>query len=331
MFEYASIYRKADFGLVANAPILAYNLALEPYGKARSTMTIAGTFNLQDELIVCSEKYAWVLDSCVPTPYADTTSLGMLPLFRLFDRSIQYVAQASTVLQILNDLYYQFKSNADSLFAFSWLDVSGGYDESVTISPTVDDTGRYNMADYLDKVAASVIVDPHWTTDGIALTVIKRTDYTLEPKLVYYDVGSGNDELTRAVYKRDLISRITYHNTDTGAETDYYLLVDGTVTTNAAAANRVRGRWIIYSSSDPDIGLITAQFTRSQLSHSLELLTHQAPPLYYGPCKVRLADNELLESRVTSIGIRSTDDRYIIKVGKAATTLIEIIQELQHG
>lgn len=217
MFEYASIYRKADFGLVANAPILAYNLALEPYGKARSTMTIAGTFNFQDELIVCSEEYAWVLDSCVPTPYADTTSLGMLPLFRLFDRSIQYVAQASTVLQILNDLYYQFKSNADSLFALPWLEVSGGYDESVTISPTVDETGRYNMADYLDKVAASVIVDPHWTTDGIALTVIKRADYTLEPKLVYYDVGSGNDELTRAVYKRDLISRITYHNTDTGA------------------------------------------------------------------------------------------------------------------
>ena len=167
-----------------------------------------------------------------------------------------------------------------------------------------------------------------WTSAGVHILILDREDYTYEVS-PDYDTDGGAEQLTRCVFTRDLIAKLTYYIKANGTGTDYYLLDDGTVTTDGTTANRVRGRWILYEAEDANIGLISAQFARSEYSHSIELMTSQEAPTYYSRCRIRLPSGAVISSRVTSITATSGDDRLKIKAGRAATTLSEIIQEVR--
>lgn len=333
MFDIAHFFAQSDFSFVASVNIISYGpLELSPYGRTKSNVVIQGRHDFTQELIMCADKYAWLVSACVPSNDNDTTTITLLPLYNIFDRYIPYTAQALGVtMQIDADIWTYFKNCSDAMFAYPYIfpqTYSGA--SRYNFVPAVNESGMYNLKAYMDSMAPYVGVYLSWTRSGLTLTILDREDYAYEfsPK---YDTDGGAEKLMRAVFTRDLISKLTYYNKATGASTDYYLLDDGTVTTDGSAANRVRGRWILYEAENANIGLITAQFAHSEYSHSIELMTSQQPPTYYSRCKIRLPSGEVLQSRVTSISASSGDDRLKIKAGRAATTLSEIISEVKRN
>lgn len=333
MFDMAHFYALADFSFVASVNIVSYGpLELSPYGKTKSNIVIEGRHDFSQELIMCADKYAWLVSACVPSNDNDTTTITLLPFYYVFDRYIPYTQQALGVtMQITADIWTYFANCTDAMFAYPYINpqtYSGA--SRYSFAPAVDESGFYNLKAYMDSMAPYVGVYLSWNSAAITLTVLDREDYTYEfsPK---YDTDGGAEKLTKAVFTRDLISKLTYYNKATGTSTDYYLLDDGTVTTNGTAANRARGRWILYEADDVNIGLISAQFARSEYSHAIELMTSQQAPTYYARCEIRLPSGEVIQSRVTSISASSGDDRLKIKAGRAATTLSEIISEVQNA
>lgn len=333
MFDMAHFYALADFSFVASVNIVSYGpLELSPYGKTKSNIVIEGRHDFTQELIMCAGKYAWMVDACVPSNDNDTAIITLLPFYNIFDRYIPYTAQALGVtMQIHADIWTYFVNCTDPMFAYPYIFPQTYSGESrYNFVPAVNESGMYNLKAYMDSMAPYVGVYLNWTSSGITLTILDREDYTYEfsPK---YDTDGGAEKLTKAVFTRELISKLTYYNKANGTSTDYYLLDDGTVTTNGSAANRVRGRWILYEADDANIGLVTAQFSRSEYSHAIELLTSQQAPTYYARCEIRLPSGQVVNSRVTSITASSGDDRLKIKAGRAATTLSEIISEVKNA
>ena len=330
MFDIAYFFKRTGFVFTGFANVLKHSLDLVPYGKALSTITVEGRLDYVDEMLVCIDEYAWLVNACNPSDSENTTTFTLLPLYWIFDRDILYVAQSDTSMQILTDIYNEFTNNGDLLFRESWIQPAGTSAGAASVVPAVSEWGYYNLREYIDSAASAVIVDYKWTNSGIYLYVLDRGQYTAERDWTY-DTDSGKEQLERAVYKRDLISKLTYYNKADGSTTDYYLLTDGTVTTDASAPDRARGRWILYAAEDVNIGLITAQFARSEYSHSIELYTSQGAPLYYANCRIRLPSGTVLQSRVTSVVKKSGDERYLVKLGRAATKLTEIIQEVHQN
>ena len=330
MYDIAHLYAAADFSRVASVEILSYNpLELTPYGRNKSNVIVKGRYDLTDELILCVDKYAWLVSACVPSNDNDTTTVTLAPFFQIFDRWIPYTAQAGGVTaQLQMDIYTHFTVCSDAYYARAYImPVSGGASR-YNYAPAVSESGMYNLRDYINSMAPYVGVYLIWTSSGIELRSIDREDYTYEVA-PDYDTDGGAEQLTRVVFTRELISKVTYYNKTDGTSRDYYLLDDGTVTTDGTAANRVRGRWILYEAEDANIGLITAQFARSEYSHSIELMTRQQAPAYYSRCRVRLPSGAVISSHVTSIIASSDDDRLKIKAGRAAVTLSEVIQEIR--
>lgn len=333
MFDMAHFYALADFSFVASVNIDSYGpLELSPYGKTKSSIVIEGRHDFTQELIMCADKYAWIVSACVPSNDNETTTITLLPFYTIFDRYIPYTAQALGVtMQIDADIWTYFKNCTDPMFAYPYIfpqTYSGA--SRYSFAPAVDESGLYNLKAYMDSMAPYVGAYLTWSSSGITITVIDREDYTYEfsPK---YNTDGGAEKLLKAAFTRDLISKLTYFDKATGTSTDYYLLDDGTVSTDSTAPNRVRGRWILYEAESANIGLITAQFSRSEYSHAIELMTSQQAPTYYARCQIRLPSGEVIASRVTSISASSGDDRLKIKAGRAATTLSEIISEVQNA
>lgn len=352
MYDFAYFYALRTLTLRLTARVVYHDLELTPYGKKLSTIRIKGRVELNENMIVQIDRYLYVLDSCVPAQDENTTTVSMKPFYTIFDRAIPFTQQSTIKAQLATDITANFTNCSDPLFRYSWLTASADASSLPYVRPAVDDAGRYNLAEYLEAVVGTVYMEYELSNGVVTLTPAARwivgtgtaptETRTLEWPLTY-DCASTKDVLVGASFSQDLISKITHYDPDAGTSTDYYLLDDGTVTTNASAANRVEGRWILYKASNVEIGLITAQFARSRYSHSISFLVritdaidvisaYRREPYYYAPCVIRLPSGSVINSRITSVNVRSGENKVNrLTAGKSLTTLNEIIQEVRNA
>ena len=352
MYDYAYFYNLRTHAVITTVRIASYDLELLPYGKKLSTIRVKGRLELADAALVEINEYFFVLDSCVPNEDGDTTTVSMKPLYTIFDRMIPFVQQNTITDQIYTDIGMYFTNCCDPLFRYSWLTCE--WDDSTLpyIRPAVDDTGRYNMADYLELVVETLYLSYSFTPAEIILSPLRRWTVgegtapiearTMEYPLIY-DCSTTKDVLLGASFSQDLISKITHYDPDNQTSTDYYLLSDGTVTTDGTDANRVEGRWIFYKAASVNSGLIAAQFARSRYSHSIAFLVritdtidvisvYRREPYYYGKCTIKLPSGAVIQSRITSVNARSGENKVNrLTAGKSLTTLNEIIQEVRNA
>ena len=353
MFDYCYIYAKRTLALICAARITDYDLELAPYGKKVSTVRIQGRRELISEAVIQIGKYFFVLDAATPTESENTTTISMKPFLTIFDRDIPFTQRSNITAQITTDIDNYFTNCSDPLFALSWLEAMGENTALPYVKPNVDDTGRYNLYEYMMQVSETVYVEIASTGTAVQLEVLRRRfledggsapieSTTVEWPLIY-DCSITRNVLVSSTFAQDLISKITHYDPDNAASTDYYLLDDGTVTTDGSAANRVEGRWILYKAAGVNSGLIAAQFARSRYSHSitfLEKLTdaidtlsvERRDPRYNAKCTVKLPSGTVIHSRITSINRRSSQSGVVrLTAGRTLTTLNEIIQEVRNA
>lgn len=351
MFEIAYFRNINTFDVIGKAKVLSYDIDICAYNKTVSTMTVEGRLLLPDICIVQMGKYLFMLDACTPSTQDEISAISLKPFFTIFDRAIPYVAQSTIYEQLVTDITDQFTNCADPRFRYSWLGVQSAAISMNYVKPEVDETGRYNLLAYIEQIAADVIGYCYATTQTIIVRFWRRafppdenpSDYpemTTHEYIPFYDATAGKDIVTSASFTQSLISKITHFDPDNQTSTDYYLLDDGTVTTNMSATNRVDGKWIVYSASNVNDGLIAAQFARSRYSHSIEL---KAPiggytymngdsPYYYARCRIKLPGGQLVESRVTSVRLKSQENGMLnITAGRSLTKLSEIVQEVRNA
>lgn len=353
MFDYAYFYQKRTMAFVTRAKATYYDVELAPYGKKLSTIRVIGSYTLDNDLIVQIDRYLFLLDSCVPSVGEDTTTISLRPFYSLFDRDIPYVRAANTTVQIRNDLTTYFKNCTDPLFRFPWLQPMSDDTALPYITPEVDETGRYNMKNYIEQVAETIYLHYENVSGTVNITAERRRflpEDTVAPSesttlefVPIYDTSITRDILISAAFSMDLISKITHYDPDTSVSTDYYLLTDGTVSTDVNAESRAEGRWIVYKAPNVNVGLIAAQFARSRYSHSIEVRTPitdeisaqavaRKNPAYYCKCRIKLPSGAVIDSRITSINVRSAENRAVtITAGQAITRLSEIIQEVRNA
>lgn len=347
MYNFVQFFRRDTWYKFASARIVDYSLCLEPYGSKVSSIEVKGRLTIDEGAFAIIESYAFVVKSCISTGDKETTVLGLSPFYTLFDRDIVYTARSSISEQIRHDILNHFKNCSDAHYSMSYIDVSSTGDELTYLAPGVDETGRYNLKEYLELVADRILVSYTLSGSGVALSITQRnfiptTDAppsvpTTEEKIPIYDTTITKDVLISATFTNDLISKITHYDPVLHTATDYYLLADGTITTNGSDSNRVDGRWIVYTASNVNEGLIAAQFARSRYSHSIDVIVtgaeqHRTHPNYFCMCKIKLRNGEVIESRVTGILETSRQNAVTqITAGLAITKLSEIVREVRNA
>lgn len=354
MFEYATFYNKRTYALITQDRVVSYDIDVLPYDKnKRSTFAIKGRKYYDGEMLVQLGEYLFLLDACIPSTTDDTTSVTVKPFYLIFDRSIPFTQRSTIIEQIRRDVNAHFKNCTDALFALSWLVPLGDDDSTLPyVKPAVDDNGYYNLYEYIQTVSDVVLLEYNVQPGGVIVEALRRRflpssdaapeeSTTLEFSPVYD--ATGRDRLLSASFATDLISKITHIDPDAGTTTDYYLLDDGTVTTNAAAPNRLEGRWIIYTAANVNEGLVAAQFARSRYSHSIQIATELADgtdviaqqklkPAYNAKCTVKLAVGVVVDTRVTSVVYKSSENKVAtVTCGRALTKLNDIIQEVRNA
>lgn len=355
MYDYARFYTLNGYEYITGARIKSYDLYLEPYGNRTSTVQVLGRlrFDEQNTLVLINDML-FLLNATTSYSAEETTNITLLPLYSIFDRRIPFTQKSNTLEQIAQDINTYFAECTDPKFRYAWLYVVTPASTTLPYTrPDVDETGRYNMREYLETVAENVLVKYNVYSASVRVSTSRRwfipsdeaapDEYYSSEKVQIYDTTITQDILVSATFAEDLISKVTHYDPDTGTSTDYYLLLDGTITTDGTAANRADGRWIVYSAPNANIGLVSAQFARSRYSHAIELIAgaykgddivfvDRRFPNYYCKCKIKLRDGSVIDSRVTGINVRSGENEVSrITAGRALTKLNEIIQEVRNA
>lgn len=208
-------------------------------------------------------------------------SLTAIAMDNLFDRSIMdddIRPSASLEGYIAGRITRYFAAYEDSFYNYPFLVVSNSTNTEIESAPDLDNNGCYNLKKYIEKCRRLYGIKLSWKINGDKLHLDIHKDESKKNLILdgFSYALTDNVESETKVAKITAIKKATE---ETAAESiDYYLLSDGTISTNINDPKRVEGSWQIITYTDKDIPLEKAseKFASNEYNHKITFTSVKA-------------------------------------------------------
>lgn len=308
---------KDTFKTYANLDAIEWKLTLESIYDNVSTIVVKGELaDINGDFLVTDEFIGIVRDS---SPENGKTKINCNGLLTAFSRKLLYPgAGVSTEAFLAAQLAASFASVADTAYAMPYLTIAEPLTSTTFIKPDIENDYLYNIKSYIALARRVKSVFTQFAVDGdeLAVTIAARTVATHN-----IDFAETAHELTDEKYSDKSVAKITA--VVEGVGTDYYLLADGTVTTDPGSSPRASGTWetIVVKDATKVADTVADKFAKNSHSHSIEFYTSKRLG-FYDKLNIRL-HGKVVTSYVSQILKTHKDDRYQIKSGELQVTMTE--------
>lgn len=321
-----------DFSTLAAAQVVSWDLPLATSGDDTGSVVLLGKSAAGREgnwLVI--DRRVYLISQTAYSKGLTTLTLQM-PV-NAFDRGIYYASAGSSVEAFISAaLTSAYKNVSDSYFAMPYLDITADSTTAFT-APELSD-GMYVLSDYIKSVRSS-----KYTTEGAVDVPGVICDFSCADTVLYIRLHNTAPVTRKAVFdtslfqlktracSRDIISKVSVINPETGANTDFYLSAWGQAVTTPPS-DRIAGKWIsvAYNDKEPAIDTAKKEFEKNQDTHKVEFYSK----LQFGlldPITMRMGD-AVETYQITCIRKSSADDRYLYTCGDMPTTLTDKIKQL---
>ncbi|MEG1559395.1 MAG: hypothetical protein RRY79_05050 [Clostridia bacterium] len=243
------------------------------------------------------------------------SSLDELFLRPVYTHNINLSDFASTETFIKSIIVNHFLG-LDPAYDLSFLELPA--DAAMTATPLIPpELGDYSMVltDYIHKVSRLGVATKYMIKQGkIIIDISARVAQSHTLDLTGHEVIED--------YAEEGVAKIS-NFTDDGV-TDYYLLVDGTMTTTPGNAVRASGAWQTMQKSDAD--KVSAEFAKNKYGHRIEFLAREKYCLMDN-MRIKTPSGRIIHTFVSAIGKTSTDSRYKYTCGEVAQNLTVKLRE----
>ena len=226
--------------------------------------------------------------------------------------------------QLASLITQEFISQSDPLYALPYITVTAASSTPGNIDRLAPTLNVYELITAL-REQMGIYTDVALTSTGLAVTIGTKS-FPARAAVM----GDGHNTLLRETYAAGQTAKVTAALTDPDTlevldSTDWYLMLDGTVTDDPGDSPRAYGAWQIITTEDPEEDL-TAQaqeiLTQSGSGHQIEFYSDREF-LYGSPIKLQLTDVRVIASRITCITKKCGDSRTLYRCGALKTTLTE--------
>lgn len=255
-----------------------------------------------------------------------TTDISCSTATTIFARPLMYSApsQGTTIERFVkSEIEANYKNLSDKVYAMPYIIIANPTTETKFITPEVDDKGLYNIKSYIARVRRLSNVFVAFSITGNSLVIEIEHRLTENYNI---DFSETAHELVNENFSESSVAKITA--VVGRAETDYYLLADGTITTAPDLAKRASGLWKVITCrvAESVVESVSDEFAKNSHSHSVEFFSDKQIP-FYSKVTLRLRER-VLSSYISQVIISSGDNRRFYKSGELATSFTEKQQEV---
>lgn len=238
-----------------------------------------------------------------------------------FDRTLVYEEPSTNILgeYIRALMTSEYISLSDTAYDMPYLSVTNS--DTTEFAHVYPKDGLFTLESVMrDAQSRGIRIAFTYTNDGVACT-ISPGDTEIHPLII----GDGHTQLASETYNRTAIAKVTVIS-ELGYPHDYYLAVDGTVTTTIPV-NRAQGEWITVKQGEENLlNTALAAFAKNIDSHKITVYSDVELELF-AQVGIRVND-AVYSSRITYIGISAKDDRFVYNCGDMAVTLVDKIRSI---
>ncbi|MDO4565866.1 MAG: hypothetical protein Q4B42_00895 [Oscillospiraceae bacterium] len=313
----AYLKRRSTFKTYAALDAIEWKIAQESIYDNVSSIEVKGEYSdINGDFFICDGFIGVVRDSA---PENGQTKINCNGILTAFSRDLIYPgAGVSTEDFIASQLTASFGSVNDEVYAMPYLEILTPATSTSFIKPDIENDYLYNLKSYiaLARRLKSVFTTFAVEEDRLTATIAARAVATHN-----IDFAEAAHELTDEKYSDKSVAKITA--VVEGVGTDYFLMADGTITTNPGSDPRASGTWetLVVKDASKVEDTVADQFAKNSHSHSIEFYTSKRLG-FYDKLNIRL-HGAVVTSYVSQIIRTHKDDRYLIKSGELRVTMTE--------
>lgn len=308
------------FATIGQYDVSDYTVPLGSANGATGGITVAATLtqDITRQWLIMDGHLFYVVSV---SPDNGMTEITVGDPLSAFDRTLVYEEPSTNILgeYIRSLMTSEYISLSDTAYDMPYLSVTNS--DTTEFAHVYPKDGLFTLESVMrDAQSRGIRIEFTYTNDGIACT-ISPGDTTVHPLIV----GDGHTQLASETYNRTAIAKVTVIS-ELGYPHDYYLAVDGTVTTTVPV-NRAQGEWITVKQGEDNLyDTALAAFAQNLESHKVTLYSDEELELF-APVGIRLND-AVYSSKITYVGISSNDDRFVYNCGDMAVTLVDKIRSI---
>lgn len=309
-------FKRLDtFATFGQADVTEFSVPLASSGGNTGSVTVVGelTQAFTRQWLIMQGRIWYTTEV---NPDNGLTNITVADPLAAFGRTLVYSTPATNILgEYIKDVAEnEYINLADTAYDMPYLTVTNS--DTTTFTPVAPEDGLFSLENLMrDAQARGLFLTFDFDANGLSLSITPG-DATEYPVVV----GDGHTQLISETYSQTAIAKVTVIS-DLGYPHDYYLSIDGTISTTPPV-NRASGEWVtVKQGEDNLLDTATAVFAENIQSHKIEFYSDIQLDLY-AHVNVRLK-GKVYASRITYVGIMSRESRYLYRCGELATTLTE--------
>lgn len=318
------IKRRRDFVTVCAAQLLDWDYTEKSIYDDKSTFVIHGDENTASAGdLFFTDGYGGVIRE-IDAGTRNAIQITCDDISALFSRDLFEITSfpaGQTVEQFTaNQITANFVDTGDTSYDMGYITVETLTETDGNALPDTSN-GLWNMRDYLQKIRRVYGVETDFvpTKNGITINL-----YARQPQAHKIFLQNPDYILVDESYSSDITAKITAKIAATGDTTDWYLLDDDTITTDATAPNRVSGEWrsVIIDDAAQEQTTVKNEFSKNDQSFTIEFSTERAFH-FYDNVFIRTKNGRVVPGYITAVRRQQGTRGKIFKTGKMLLTIDE--------
>ena len=293
-------------------PVCGYQLVIDDDSTSQIEVLHAENAAVGDFLSIGPYVYV-VADITADRPLY---TLSCKPMITVFDRDVppSSAAAVNALLEIRNLVRDNYIACSDTFFAMPFLGTSvvGGINN---VGAEANEAGWVNVYKYIKQLRRWDL-KLTWTMRRQKLTLNLGVYATATPKII----DGSMYRITSCVKARNGVGKVTSVGED-GTQTHYYV-TDSGVTTDVPEELHYTGWDVLYKA---DATRVAEHVDKKRMQHSITFLAPEGAYGHNEVVKVR-TDDEVVQSRITTIKIDSGSSMAEYTCGELPTKLTDIIK-----
>lgn len=290
---------------------------------------------VKDDLVKYGD-FIGVINNIESSKDSKKYKLSVLDIHSLFDRNLVLTNEeliSSTgiedfIAQIIHD---RFTDSSDTLMNVDYLNVIVISHTPLNIEVKTAD-GLINLRTFLALTKQTYDIDLYFSISASQLNIIisKNTDSTKEIDLTQSPIIEY-----QSVFSIDVITKVTVYSKESLSETDYFLLNDGTISTNMSDSNRLIGKSVavvVTTNAEIEQKAIDT-FVTNSYSHNVSFSLTSDNRLYSKvefsinrPLRVKTLENGVFLTFISKIKTSMKSKIIQVECGNAKTSLTDILK-----
>lgn len=318
------IKRRRDFVTVCAAQLLDWDYTEKSIYDDKSTFVIHGDENTASAGdLFFTDGYGGVIRE-IDAGTRNAIQITCDDISALFSRNLFEITSfpaGQTVEEFTaNQITANFIDTGDTSYDMGYITVETLTETDGNALPDTSN-GLWNMRDYLQKIRRVYGIETDFvpTKNGITINL-----YARQPQTHKIFLQNPDYILVDESYSSDITAKITAKIAATGDTTDWYLLDDDTITTDATAPNRLSGEWrsVIIDDAAQEQTTVKNEFSKNDQSFTIEFSTERAFH-FYDNVFIRTKNGRVVPGYITAVRRQQGTRGKIFKTGKMLLTIDE--------